>query len=368
MALQVVGALASMKTGPTEALRAMTASTTELVTLTITEKGYEDTADHSAVQDGTPTAAALIARALAGHRRAGTTPPVFASLDNLLDNGNVLRARVLDAAEAIELSLAAWIAGTVRFPNSVVDRMVPAPTARDRLDIADELGLRDAAAVAAERHRSWVMQAVDGWDWLGEVGVELVDNVAPFERRKLWLLNGPHSGTAYAGLLAGCTTIAAAITEQRIARFVRDLVDETLQVAEFPRALQPAAFANEALRRFANPALGHSCAQVGADGSSKLRQRLLPVVSARQARALDTTRFATVTAIWLAATAGVAVRGVTLPLLDDPLAQPLRDTARRGGPDELSRRALGNTAFAAEVASLLVRLHSEGVAVLEATP
>ena len=124
------------------------------------------------------------------------------------------------------------------------------------------------------------------------MGVELVDDVAPFERRKLWLLNGPHSAVAYGGLLAGHATIAGAVADPAIARFVRDLVDDTLEVAAFPAALQPAAFADEALRRFANPALGHTCAQVGADGSSKLPQRLLPVVDARRARSLGTERFA----------------------------------------------------------------------------
>ena len=151
---------------------------------------------------------------------------------------------------------------------------------------------------------------MDGLAPLADVGVELVQDVAPFERRKLWLLNGPHSATAYGGLLAGHETIAGAVTDPIIARFVRRLVDDTLEVAELPAGLQAATFAGEALRRFANPALGHTCAQVGADGSSKLPQRLLPVVAARRDRALDTEGFAVVVAIWIAATAGIAVRGV----------------------------------------------------------
>ena len=86
---------------------------------------------------------------------------------------------------------------------------------------------------------------------------------------------------------------------------------------------------DDALRRFANPTLGHTCAQVGSDGSSKLPQRLLPVVAARQERALETGRFALVVAIWLAATAGVEARGVRLPCLEDPRAGELRDAASR---------------------------------------
>ena len=173
MELQVVAAIASVTTGPAAALEAITAPTTSLVTLTITEKGYESAREADA--SAPPTAPALIASALARRRQAGLAPPVFASLDNLLDNGGVLRTRVLEAAEEIDPRLAAFIAEEVRFPASVVDRMVPAPTDDDRQAIANALGLRDEAAVATERHRSWVMQSVEGLDHLGEVGVQLVD-------------------------------------------------------------------------------------------------------------------------------------------------------------------------------------------------
>ena len=367
--LQVVGALASVKTGPVAALQAMTAPSTRVVTLTITEKGY-DGADESAASPALPSSApALIALGLQQRRAAGLDAPIFASLDNLLDNGAVLRMRVLDAADRIDPALSEWIAGAVRFPGSVVDRMVPAPTERDLEEIADGLGLRDEAAVAAERHRSWFIRSVDGLESFGEVGVQLVDDVAPFERRKLWLLNGPHSAVAYAGLLAGHDTIARAATDPTIARFVRDLVRDTLQVAEFPTALGPVAFVAEALDRFANPALGHTCAQVGADGSSKLAQRLLPVVAARNLRSLPSIRFAVVAAVWLAAVAGIDVRGLPLPRLEDPMATQLRGAAAApNGLQGLSRVAFGDNVFATEVASMLERVTIEGLSCLQVNP
>lgn len=367
-ALEVIGALASMETGALAALDAMTAPATRLVTLSITEKGYEPTLDTPRPSKREATVPELIALALAQCRRKGLVPPVFAPLDNLLDNGNLLRARVLESAERIDPQLPPWVADSVLFPSSVVDRMVPAPTGRDVEDIAANLGLLDLAAVSTERHRSWIMRSVDQLAPLAEVGVQLVDDVTPYERRKLWLLNGPHSAVAYAGLLVGHDTIAGAVADPTIARFARGIVDDTLEVAEFPAVLGPADFAEDALRRFANPALGHRCAQVGGDGSSKLPQRLLPVVAARSERALRTTRFAVVAAIWIAATAGIAVRGVRLPQLEDPIAGGLRTASRRDDLQELSHLALGShtdAPFMAEVASALRRLVTEGAALLE---
>ncbi len=214
-----------------------------------------------------------------------------------------------------------------------------------------------------------MIRSVDALAPLAEVGVELVADAAPFERRKLWLLNGPHSAVAYGGLLLGHDTIAGAVADPAVARFVRRLVDDTLAVAELSAALKPAAFADDALRRFANPTLGHTCAQVGSDGSSKLPQRLLPVVAARRARALETNRFAVVAAIWIAATAGVEVTGARLPLLEDPAASALRAASRHNDLQQLSHVALGGRAdppFLAEVTQALERLSTEGPALLEA--
>ena len=151
---------------------------------------------------------------------------------------------------------------------------------------------------------------------------------------------------------------------------MRHLVEDTLEVGEFPATLKSTAFADDALRRFANPTLGHTCAQVGADGSSKLPQRLLPVVAARRERALQTGGFALVVAIWLAATAGVEVRGIRLPSLEDPRAGQLRDAAARGSD---LRRFCGialagrtDDAFVTEVASALEDLTRQGRARLAA--
>ena len=235
-------------------------------------------------------------------------------------------------------------------------------------EIAEELGLADEAAVATEQHRSWIIRAVDGLDHLAEAGVELVDDVAPFERRKLWLLNGPHSAVAYGGMLAGHATIARAVTDPVIARFARDIVEDTLEVAAFPAALRPAAFADDALRRFANPALGHTCAQVGADGSSQVapatapRRRRPP---GRIARNLASSPSSPPSG-WRRP-AGSTCPGVRLPALADPLAARLRAAAvRPDGLRELSRVALGASVFAEEVARMLDRLTKEGLSLLEA--
>jgi fructuronate reductase len=365
--LRVVGAFTRVRTGPGPAVEAIAGPQVELVTLTVTEKGYEvDPADlEDRVTARSP--AAVVALGLARRRQTEARPPVVASLDNVAANGDVLRRAVMAVAGRIDRSLPGWIADHVAFPRSVVDRMVPAPTAEVVERISGRLGLVDRAAVSTERHRSWVIEAKAALPPLADAGVLVVADTAPFERRKLWLLNCPHSAVAYGGLLAGCRTIAEAVRYPEVIGFARRLVADIVAVCDLPPSLTPERFAREALERFANPALGHTCTQVGADGSRKLAQRLLPVVAARRRAGVGTARLAVVAAIWIAAASGVPVKGEPLPSIADPEGSVLRSAARRRDRRDLVNAAFGegcDDAFVAEVSTALTSLERRGVSVL----
>lgn len=368
---RIIGSLSSVATGSEAAVGAIAVATTDLVTLTVTEKGYELDPLDPAGPESPPSAPApaVIAHGLFGRYRSrgGPTAPVVASLDNLLDNGRVLRERVLEVAARLDPVFARWVSEEVPFPRSVVDRMVPGTTGADIDDVARHLGLRDEAAVVAEHHCSWIIERVDGLPPLADVGVQVVGDIGPYQRRKLWLLNGPHSALAYGGLLAGCDTIAAAATRPEVAMFVGRLIDDVLEAADLPAETDARAFADHALRRFANPALGHTCRQVGADGSQKLRQRVVPIVAARESRRLATDRFAVVVALWLAAASRLPVRGVVLPAVDDPLAADLRRLGSADDPTRLVATGLGpgvSDAFVTQVAGTLDRLTRQGLDLL----
>jgi fructuronate reductase len=360
--LQVIGSLTSVATGAQQAEAAIADPSIELVTLTITEKGYDLPAGGL---PGTTSAPAVVARGLDARRRDGAAPPVVASLDNLSDNGTVLRTAVLCAAEQLDRHLASWIRDEVAFPSSVVDRMTPAATSDDLDAISRELGLDDRGAVVAERHRSWAMTAAAGLPPLDDVGVDVVDDIGPVQQRKLWLLNGPHSALAYCGLLTGHGTIAEAVADPVVSRFVDKLVEEVLDVVP-PPTTDATAFARQSLSRFANPGLGHSCEQVGADGSRKLPERVLPVVRARLDRGLDTESFALVVATWLAAVSGTTLGGRPLPAVADPEAERLRDLAATCDDRRLAAGALPDwdERFQVEVAGVLARLRRLGAGAL----
>ena len=365
---RIIGSITSASTGPAEALKALAAPSTRLVTLTITEKGYDLTEDDLERAELSSSALGVLTRGLARCRASGRIPPVIASLDNVMGNGDLLRARVTEIAERLSPSLPGWISDEVRFPCSVVDRMVPATTEQDIEQISQQLGLVDLGAVTTERHCSWVMTEEDSLLAFSEVGVEIVEDIAPFEQRKLWLLNGPHSALAYCGILAGCTTIAEATRHPIVSSFVRRLVDDVLEVADLPATLQPRSFATEALARFENPSLGHTCAKVAEDGSRKLPQRFGSIVVARKRAGLETTRFATVTALWVALASGLPLGGGKAAVVEDPASVRLRSAATSSDLNGLVHLALDGgfeVEFMALVVDALGRLLHNGMRCLQ---
>ena len=364
---KVIGSFASVTTGADAAVTTIANPATMLVTVTVTEKAYITD------QEGSPTlpdtgvdrgVARVVAAGLSARDRRLPAPCV-APLDNVPHNGALLRQLVLDATD--DRDAARWIADEVQFANSVVDRMVPAAGPDDRADVAARLGLVDNAAVTCEHHRSWYIDT-DLPIPFTDVGVEIVGDIEPLQRRKLWLLNGPHSAFAYCGLLYGHDTIADATSDTDVSRFVRAVIDDIVEVIDLPPTLDARSFADDAMRRFANPALAHRCRQVAGDGSQKLPQRILPVVRRRHAAGLPNDRLAIIVAIWVAAVTGLHTRGAQLGTLDDPLTDVLTRRAATAAADELIRVAFGDevsVAFSGDVAAAVEQLRRHGPSALE---
>ncbi|WP_448059519.1 mannitol dehydrogenase family protein [Cellulomonas hominis] len=348
---------------------------THVVTLTVTEKGYRraaggglDRADAATTADlaalraalagpsGTSddlaparTPVGLLLLGLARRAREESGPLTVLCCDNLADNGASLRALVhswLDHTPGSD-RLRAWLDASVRFPGTMVDRIVPATEPQHHDRAAALLGLRDEGLVVAEPFLQWVIEddfagPRPAWE---SAGATLTADVAPYERAKLRVLNGSHSALAYLGALRGHATIAGAVEDPELAGFVRELVDQdVLPTLTGPPGLDLRAYRDEVLARFANPHTGHTTVQVAMDGSQKLPQRLLGTARDRLAQGATPTAAATAVAAWVAyvraASAGtlrVAGRPVAL---DDPLA-PALARATDGPLETVVDRVLG---------------------------
>lgn len=314
-----------------------------VVTLTVTEKGYRhdpatgtlrrDDADVVAdAADRFPrTVIGLLVRGLQARMNAGAGPATVLCCDNLAHNGRTVAGLVgefvelLPAADADPLTV--WIADHVRFPSSVVDRIVPAATAADRAEVERLIGLTDAGSVVTETFRQWVIEddfiaGRPAWD---RVGARLTGDVTPYEVIKLRMLNGAHSTLAYLGALAGCDTVADAMTDDAIAALVQRLLREDVEpTLDVPAGFDLRAYERELLDRFANRSLHHRTAQIATDGSHKLPQRLLSTLRAGRAAGAEPRWAALAVAAWMRWVSSETTDDGSPHELDDPLAPRLR--------------------------------------------
>ncbi|GAA0765689.1 mannitol dehydrogenase family protein [Brevundimonas olei] len=355
--LRVIGACRSVMVGPEDPaalVAAMADADVHIVTLTVTEKGYRldpasgellvedpDVAADIADIERPRTAPGFIVAALRARRAAGLGPFTVISCDNLPHNGRRIRAGVLAMARAVDSSLAEWIAAEGAFPQTMIDRIVPATTAEDVVRLTARLGVEDQGMVKAEPFTQWVIEdrfAGERPDFAA-LGVQLTDAVEPWEDAKLRLLNGAHSAVAYLGALSGHEHVHEAVAVPALRAYVEALWDEAQTTLNPPPGLDVAAYRAELMARFSNSALMHRTRQIAMDGSQKLPQRLLAGTAERLAADQGIEAMALGVAAWMRWQEGVTEQGETV-VVDDPLASRTAELIEASETDEAQVRAL----------------------------
>jgi fructuronate reductase len=326
---------------------------TKIVTITVTEKGYcanvakrEPLWDHPDIANDLLHANApvsvlgVLALGLFERFRKRGEPLTVMCCDNLPENGAVLESLVHHFVQRQYPQIMPWLRDNVRFPSSMVDRIVPATKPEDRADAAAALGVVDEGVVRAEPFGQWVIEdnfagARPAWE---QVGAQLVTDVRPYEKMKLRLLNGSHSLMAYLGFLADFETIAETVTNPSFERLVNALMLESEATLEaFPAAanVDLSAYRAQLISRFGNPNTGHRCAQIAMDGSQKIPQRWVVVASERLARGLDVNALALAMAGWIRYVYGKDELDLPINIVD-PLAAEFASIAAKHPYDALS--------------------------------
>ncbi|SPS03084.1 mannitol dehydrogenase family protein [Cupriavidus taiwanensis] len=264
-----------------------------VVTCTVTEKGYcqhpssadldTDHADirHDLAHPDTPRSTlGVLATGL--RLRPERAPLSIVCCDNMPANGETLRKLLAQYAALTDPKLARRVRDDVAFPNTMVDRIVPAATPASRRDAQRRLGLRDEAAIVCEAFTQWVIEdrfagPRPAWEAGGAL---LTGDVRPFQAMKLQLLNGTHSAIAYAGQLCGLQTVAEAMEDPLVGAFARGVMADLHATVQAPPGYDVAAYSEALLQRLRNAALDHRTAQIAADGTQKVPMRWLPALRA----------------------------------------------------------------------------------------
>ena len=347
--LRVIGAVRDVcwaQAQPDAVLEQMSAATTRVISLTVTEKGYHhDPAtnrlafdDPAVVADladgGSRTVVAQLAHGLARRRDRDSGPVAVLCCDNLPDNGRVLHGLVTDFVDRSPGcdGLGDWVAANVTFPSTMVDRITPATTEQDLARIADALGARDEGAVITEPFTQWVIEddfAAERPAW-ERAGAIITADVAPYEQIKLRMLNGSHSTLGYLGALAGYELISDVVVPERpFVAVLRTLMATDLApTLTVPEGFDLTAYQASLLERFANPALRHRTIQIAMDGSQKLPPRLLAPIRDRRRAGAEPVAASLGVAAWMRFVSARRSDDGRPLTVDDPLAGEIADRLR----------------------------------------
>lgn len=333
---------------PDAAIEKMAAPSTRIVSLTVTEGGYNihhvtgefDASNPDVVRDLQPgavpqTTFGLVTEALARRRERGIPPFTIMSCDNLQGNGH-LTARAFTAfARLRDPGLAEWVSSEVRFPNAMVDRITPVTTEADREEVRRRFGIDDKWPVVCEPFTQWALEDAftAGRPAYEDVGVQIVDDVVPYELMKLRLLNASHQGIAYFGYLCGYRLVHEAAQDPLFRRFLLGYMDEeaTPTLAPVPGIDLP-AYKRTLIERFSNPEVRDTIARLCAESSDRIPKWVLPVIREQLAKDGEIRRATGIVASWARYAEGRDEQGQPIEVVDR-LAGSLVAIARRNRED-----------------------------------
>ena len=368
---------------PEAVLRALAGAATRIVSLTITEGGYnfnqatgEFNAAHPAIQHDLEHPAApttvfgYLCEGLDRRRRAGMVPFTVLSCDNVQGNGAIARKMMLSFAALRDPALSAWMEANVAFPNCMVDRITPQTTDADRALVAASFGVEDAWPVVTEPFTQWVVEDAfcNGRPPLEEVGVQIVSDVHPYEMMKMRLLNASHQAMGYLGYLAGYRYVHDVMGDALFRSYIARLMDDDITPLLPPvPGVDLSQYKHTLIERFANPKIGDTLARLCTDGSDRMPKFVLPSIAEALAEQRPHRLLVLAVAGWFRYLRGVDDAGKTIQL-QDQLAHELRACAVAGGDDP--RALLGlhslfgdlahHAAFVDELATALRAVSARG--------
>ncbi|TDX74950.1 mannitol 2-dehydrogenase [Rathayibacter sp. PhB151] len=339
---------------PEAVIEKMASPSTRIVSLTVTEGGYnfhritgefdETTpavrADVEAAGEGRApqTVFGLVSAALQRRRERGIEPFTVMSCDNIAGNGHVAKKMFTAYARLIDPDLADWMTEAVHFPNSMVDRITPVTSDEDRTEVRDVHRIDDAWPVVAEPFFQWVLEDDFplGRPPFEDAGVQLVEDVEPYELMKLRLLNASHQGLCYFGYLMGYRFAHEATADPRIARFLRAYMDDeaTPTLPPVP-GIDLEDYKATLIERFQNPEVRDTLARLCAESSDRIPKWLLPVVLANLETGGNIVLSAGIVASWARYAEGFDEDGEPIVVVDR-LAEQLTRAAREQHEDRLS--------------------------------
>ena len=337
----------------------------QLVSFTITEKGYAlrspdgqylgyVSADIEKGPGKAVGAMGIVTAMLYERYQNGKAPLALLSMDNVSQNGKKLRESVLEMAEAwkekgfVDAGFINYLKdeACITFPWSMIDKITPRPS-ESVCRMLEDSGIENMQPVVTSKHTYIAPYAnaeepqylvvedafPNGRPPLEEAGVYMTDRetVNKAERMKVTVcLNPIHTALCTYDCMLGYELFADGMKDPEIAELARQVgYVEGLPVVEDPGILSPKAFLDELMSvRFPNPYLGDTSARIATDVSQMTAIRFGETVKAYVARDGDAKKLVAIPlaiAGWIRYLLAVDDEGKPMELSPDPMIPYMKE-------------------------------------------
>ena len=207
---------------------------------------------------------------------------IILSCELIDNNGKELLDCVLKYAKLWELpeEFLQWIQKENHFCNTLVDRICTGYPKDEVAELTARLGVEDKLMNTAEVFHLWVIEGDFEKEFpLQAAGINVIwtDNVKPYKKRKVRILNGAHTSMVLAARLYGLSTVKECLDDELVGAFL----DKTLTTEIIPtlgNTDEDISFGKAVLERFANPFVKHQLLSIALNSVSKFKARVLPTI------------------------------------------------------------------------------------------
>ncbi len=214
---------------------------------------------------------------------AGDKGLLFLPVELIDNNGAELKRIVLQYANEWKLGeeFVNWIETANEFTSTLVDRIVTGYP-KDQIDYFEEkLGYKDNLIVTSELFNLWVIEGKKEWSEIlpihkTDANVIWTEDVTPYKKRKVRILNGAHTSTVLAAYLGGHDIVLDFMNDEIFKSYLNKLMfNEIIPTLDLPKE-ELESFACDVIDRFANPYIKHRLLDISLNSASKFNARCLP--------------------------------------------------------------------------------------------
>ncbi len=225
---------------------------------------------------------AKLTRLLFERFKSGLSGFVFLPCELIDDNAKELKKCILKYASLWSLGeeFISWIHSDNTFCNTLVDRIVTGYPKNEATEIFREIGYEDKLLDTAEIFHLWVIEGDFEKELpLKKAGFNVIwtDDVTPYKKMKVRVLNGAHTSMVFPALLCGIETVGECLNDELISEFLNTALNKYI-LPVLNESDEARSFAASVIERFKNPFIRHELKSIALNSTSKFAVRVLPTM------------------------------------------------------------------------------------------